>query len=282
MPLVGYMVSRPTLKSGVLGSIRVTLICSSHPLHDSWMTSRWRKLQKKADNGTTANLGFESELWKAADAMRGNLESAEYKHVVLGLLFLKYVSDAFQERHAQLLEERKTDPGLDPEDPDEYTQKNIFYIPPHARWPHLKDNAKGPEIGKIVDDAMKAVEDADRTGQLRGVLPREYGRPALDKARLGQVIDLLSNIGVAVRSTAPGHAGPCLRYFIGMFASAPRVGGAGILRPPVVRLLVEMLQPRPNTDLRPVPGRAACSCSPRSSSRPTARARSRSRCTARK
>src|SRR5262249_30587605 len=147
-------------------------------------------------DASTANLGFETQLWAAADTLRGNLESAEYKHVVLGLIFLKYVSDAFEERHKQLLAERKTDKGIDPEDPDEYTSKNTFFIPATASWPHLKDNAKSPDIGKIVDEAMKAVEDADRTGQLRGVRPRDYSRPALDKARLGQVIDLLSNVGV--------------------------------------------------------------------------------------
>src|SRR4029078_6636933 len=99
--------------------------------------------------------GFEAWRGGAPNTLRGNIESAEYKHVVLGLLFLKYVSDAFEERHAQLLEERKTDKGGDPEDSDEYSSKNIFYIPATARWPHLKDNAKNPEIGKIVDDAMK-------------------------------------------------------------------------------------------------------------------------------
>lgn len=207
-----------------------------------------RAPRKKAAD-SAANLGFEACLWAAADTLRGNLESAEYKHVVLGLIFLKYVSDAFEERHAQLTEERKTDKGVDPEDPDEYTSKNIFYIPASARWPHLQANAKNPEIGKIVDEAMKAVEESDRTGQLRGVLPREYSRPALDKARLGQVIDLLSNVGVGgTEHRSKDTLGQVYMYFIGRFANAEgRRGGEFYTPTCVVRLLVEMLQPKPNS-----------------------------------
>lgn len=207
------------------------------------------KARKSKTDAGTATLGFEAQLWAAADALRGNLESSEYKHVVLGLIFLKYVADAFEERHAQLLDEQKTDKGVDPEDPDEYTQKNIFYIPPTARWSHLKDRAKDPAIGTIVDDAMKAVEDADRTAQLRGVLPRDYGRPALDKARLGQVIDLLSNVGVGgTEHRSKDTLGRVYMYFLGMFAASEgRRGGEFYTPTCVVRLLVEMLQPRLNS-----------------------------------
>src|SRR5215475_721289 len=114
------------------------------------------KARKKADNGTTANLGFEAQLWKAADALRGNLESAEYKHVVLGLIFLKYISDAFEEKHAALEAER--DEGADPEDRDEYTGDNIFWVPPEARWSKLQGLARQPTIGQALDEAMAAIE----------------------------------------------------------------------------------------------------------------------------
>ena len=150
---------------------------------------------QNGNNGSAANLGSEAELWAAADLLRGNIESAEYKHVVLGLIFLKYLSDAFEERRARLLEEQEEDPGVDPEHPEEYTAKAVFYLPPNARWSSLQANAKQPTIGTLVDDAMKAIEDSNPK-QIKGVLPRDYARPALDKTRLGQVIDLPSNLGI--------------------------------------------------------------------------------------
>jgi type I restriction enzyme M protein len=197
----------------------------------------------------TATLGFETQLWAAADTLRGNLESSEYKHVVLGLIFLKYVSDSFEERHAQLVDEAKIDAGVDPEDRDEYTSRNVLFLPPHARWQHLRDRAKSPDIGSVVDAAMKAVEDSDRTGQLRGVLPNNYARPALDKTRLGQVIDLLSNVGVGgTEHRAKDTLGRVYEYFLGQFATAEgRRGGEFYTPTCVVGLLVEMLQPRPNS-----------------------------------
>ncbi|MCA9028875.1 MAG: type I restriction-modification system subunit M N-terminal domain-containing protein, partial [Planctomycetaceae bacterium] len=150
-------------------------------------------MAKQTDNnGNGAKLGFESELWKAADALRSNMDAAEYKHVVLGLIFLKYISDAFEEQHAKL--EAEVDSGADPEDPDEYRAVNIFWVPPDARWSKLKDEAKQPKIGKIVDDAMIAIEQDNPT--LKGVLPKDYAHPRLDKHRLGQLIDLISNIGL--------------------------------------------------------------------------------------
>ena len=128
---------------------------------------------------TSANIGFEAKLWLAADKLRSNMDAAEYKHVVLGLIFLKYISDAFEEQHARL--ETEEAHGADPEDPDEYRAHNIFWVPPEARWYHLK--AKQPTIGQLVDDAMAGIERENPL--LEGVLPKEYARPALDKARLG-------------------------------------------------------------------------------------------------
>lgn len=123
------------------------------------------------------SLGFENELWRAADALRSNMDAAEYKHVVLGLIFLKYISDAFEEQHAQL-EAQRAD-GADPEDPDEYRSLNIFWVPPEARWLHLKAKAKQSTIGQLVDDAMTVVERDNPA--LKGVLPKDYARPGLDK-----------------------------------------------------------------------------------------------------
>src|SRR5213593_3254705 len=142
------------------------------------------------ENG--ASLGFENELWRAADALRSNMDAAEYKHVVLGLIFLKYISDAFEEQHAKLVADKKS--GADPEDPDEYRALSIFWVPPEARWTHLKTRARQPTIGQLVDDAMTGIERDNPA--LKGVLPKDYARPALDKTRLGQLIDLISNIKV--------------------------------------------------------------------------------------
>jgi len=141
---------------------------------------------------TAAIVGYEAQLWQVADALRGSMDAAEYKHVVLGLIFLKYISDAFEEQHDRLKAERKK--GADPEDPDEYRAQNIFWVPPEARWPHLKAQARQSTIGQLVDDAMAGIERDNPT--LKGVLPKDYARPALDKTRLGQLIDLISNIKV--------------------------------------------------------------------------------------
>src|SRR3989338_8369557 len=134
------------------------------------------KSQKISNNG--ANLGFEQKLWIAADKMRGHMDPSEYKHVALGLIFLKYISDAFEERRKQLLKET----GADPEDRDEYTSTNTFWVPKEARWPHLQANAKQPTIGKLLDNAMVAIEKENPS--LKGVLPKDYARPTLDKHRL--------------------------------------------------------------------------------------------------
>src|SRR3989442_15919104 len=141
--------------------------------------------QRKGD--TAANLGYEAQLWQMADALRGSMDAAEYKHVVLGLIFLKYISDAFEEQHARLVAEKKS--GADPEDPDEYRALSIFWVPREARWAHLKAKAKQPTIGKLLDDGMVAIERDNPT--LKGVLPKDYARPALDKQRLCELIDLI-------------------------------------------------------------------------------------------
>jgi type I restriction enzyme M protein len=164
-----------------------------------------------------ATVGYESQLWQMADALRGSMDAAEYKHVVLGLIFLKYISDAFEEQHAKLVAERAK--GADPEDPDEYRALSIFWVPPEARWGHLKAQAKQPTIGQLVDDAMAGIERDNPA--LKSVLPRDYARPALDKTRLGQLIDMISNIRVGDEaSRAKDVLGRVYEYFLSQFASA--------------------------------------------------------------
>jgi len=152
-----------------------------------------------------------------ADALRGSMDAAEYKHVVLGLIFLKYISDAFEETRARLEAER--DQGADPEDPDEYRALNVFWVPPEARWDYLKSQARQSTIGRLVDDAMEAVERDNPA--LKGVLPKDYARPALDKTRLGQLIDLISNIRVGdEEARSKDVLGRVYEYFLSQFASA--------------------------------------------------------------
>jgi len=176
-----------------------------------------------------------------ADALRGSMDAAEYKHVVLGLIFLKYISDAFEELHAKLQAEKEQ--GADPEDPDEYRAKGIFWVPPEARWSHLKAQAKQSTIGQIVDDAMAGIERDNPS--LKGVLPKEYARPALDKTRLGQLIDMVSNIRVGdAESRSKDVLGRVYEYFLSQFASAEGKKGGEFYTPRcVVKLLVEMLEP---------------------------------------
>jgi type I restriction enzyme M protein len=176
-----------------------------------------------------------------ADALRGNMDAAEYKHVCLGILFLKYISDAFEERHATLFAERAH--GADPEDPDEYRAENVFWVPAEARWTYLSAQAKQPTIGRLVDDAMEAIERDNPT--LKGVLPKDYARPALDKERLGQLIDLISSIKVGDEaSRSQDVLGRVYEYFLSQFASAEGKKGGEFYTPrSVVKLLVEMLEP---------------------------------------
>ena len=196
---------------------------------------------KTNKSGNGANIGYETELWQMADALRGSMDAAEYKHVVLGLLFLKYISDAFEEQHTKLDAERKK--GADPEDPDEYRALNIFWVPPEARWSHLKAQAKQSTIGQLVDAAMEGIERDNPS--LKGVLPKDYARPALDKQRLGQLIDLISNIRVGdAESRSKDVLGRVYEYFLSQFASAEGKKGGEFYTPRcVVKLLVEMLEP---------------------------------------
>jgi len=170
---------------------------------------------------TGGDLGFEKKLWLAADKLRNNMDAGEYKHVVLGLIFLKYISDAFEERHQQLLAEDKRAA----EDRDEYVAERIFWVPKAARWPHLQGNARQPTIGRLVDEAMDAIEKDNPS--LKGVLPKEYGRPALDKQRLGELVDLIGTIGLGDRqSRTRDILGRVYEYFLGEFALAEgRKGG---------------------------------------------------------
>ncbi len=200
-----------------------------------------RKQGSKAAKANGATVGYEAQLWQMADALRGSMDAAEYKHVVLGLIFLKYISDAFEEQHARLVAEKKK--GADPEDPDEYRALNIFWVPPEARWAHLKGQAKQPTIGQLVDDAMAGIERDNPA--LKQVLPKDYARPALDKTRLGQLIDLVSNIKVGDEaSRAKDVLGRVYEYFLSQFASAEGKKGGEFYTPRcVVKLLVEMLEP---------------------------------------
>ncbi|MGH8645605.1 MAG: type I restriction-modification system subunit M [Gammaproteobacteria bacterium] len=224
-------------------------------------------------NGSAANLGFEAKLWLAADKLRNNMDAAEYKHVVLGLIFLKYISDSFEGHHAKLVAGKGDYAGANPEDQDEYKAENVFWVPKEARWPHLQAHAKQPTIGKTVDDAMVAIERDNP--RLKGVLPKDYARPALDKHRLGELIDLIGTIaliqspsgaeiakaelpedagagtaeGKLETSPLPSHRsvdllGRVYEYFLTRFASAEGKNGGQFYTPScVVRLLVEMLAP---------------------------------------
>jgi type I restriction enzyme M protein len=192
---------------------------------------------KKTNNG--ANLGFEQTLWQAADKLRGNMDAADYKNVVLGLIFLKYISDAFQEHYENL----KKEPHADLEDRDEYTSENIFWVPKKARWPFLQDNAKQSRIGTLIDDAMVAIEKVNPS--LKGVLPKDYARESLDKHRLGELIDLIGTIGLGDKeSRSKDILGRVYEYFLGQFAAAEgKKGGQFYTARCVVKLLVEMIEP---------------------------------------
>ena len=221
-----------------------------------------------AQNNNGGNLGFEAELFKAADKLRGNMEPSDYKHVALGLIFLKYISDAFEARHAQLLAED----AAAAEDKDEYLADNIFWVPKEARWSHLQASAKQSSIGMLIDDAMRAIEKDNES--LKGVLPKDYARPALNKVMLGELIDLISGIDLLSRATTrvaptptndhpvgaplvgaqPVTAQPTTQsfdvlgrvyeYFLGQFAGAEGKRGGEFYTPrSVVRTLVEMLEP---------------------------------------
>jgi len=190
-------------------------------------------------NNGNGDLSFATKLWQAADKMRNNMDAAEYKHVVLGLIFLKYISDAFDEVYMKL----KGEEGADPEDVDEYRALNVFWVPPDARWGYLQKNAKQPTIGKVLDDAMDAIERDNSS--LKGVLPKNYGREGLDKQRLGELIDLIGTIGLGDKENrSKDILGRVYEYFIGRFADAEGKSGGQFYTPRcIVKLLVEMIEP---------------------------------------
>ena len=186
---------------------------------------------------------FEQKLWKAADKLRKNIDAAEYKHVVLGLIFLRYISDAFQNLYDKLKAGKGEYEGADPEDIDEYRAENVFFVPKETRWEYLKAKAKNPEIGKILDNAMEMIEKENPS--LKGVLPKVYARGNLDPISLGGLIDLFSNVAFEeAKERSADILGHVFEYFLGQFALAEgRKGGQFYTPRSVVELLVEMLEP---------------------------------------
>ena len=197
-------------------------------------------MKKNMDkNGNGSALGFEADLFKAADKLRGNMEPSDYKHVALGLIFLKYISDAFEAKHKALLAED----AQAAEDKDEYLADNVFWVPKEARWSHLQAGAKLPTVGTLIDDAMRAIEKDNES--LKGVLPKDYARPALNKVMLGELIDLISGIALGEEGDrSKDILGRVYEYFLGQFAGAEGKRGGEFYTPrSVVRVLVEMLEP---------------------------------------
>ena len=190
-------------------------------------------------NGKGGDLGFEADLFKAADKLRGNMEPSDYKHVALGLIFLKHISDSFEAKRAELL----ADYPDGAEDPDEYAAENVFWVPKEARWSHLQANAKQPSIGKMIDEAMIAIEKRNET--LKGVLPKDYARPALNAVMLGELIDLISGIALGQeKGEARDVLGRVYEYFLGQFAGSEGKRGGEFYTPrSVVRVMVEMIEP---------------------------------------
>jgi type I restriction enzyme M protein len=194
-----------------------------------------------AKQKATTEEPLEKQLWKTADKLRKNIDAAEYKHIVLGLIFLKYISDAFEELYAILKADEAN--GADPEDKDEYKAENVFFVPQDARWNYLRSKAKQPEIGKFVDEAMDAIEKENAS--LKGVLPKVFARQNLDPTSLGELIDLVGNIALGdAKARSADVLGHVFEYFLGEFALAEGKKGGQFYTPrSVVELLVEMLEP---------------------------------------
>ena len=189
-------------------------------------------------NINTADIGFEKEIWKAADLLRGNLDASEYKSVVLGLIFLKYLSDRFEAKYSELLAEGE---GFE-EDKDEYTSENIFYVPQDARWSVIADAAHSSEIGMVIDNAMRQIEKENI--RLKGILPKNFARPELDKRRLGDVVDLFTNIQMREQGDTKDILGRTYEYCLSKFAEAEgKLAGEFYTPACIVRTLVEVLQP---------------------------------------
>ncbi|MBK7538832.1 MAG: N-6 DNA methylase [Myxococcales bacterium] len=195
----------------------------------------------KAGDEKGGDLGFEAKLWLAADKLRANMDASEYKHVVLGLIFLKYISDAFEELRARLVADKAG--GADPEDRDEYRAERVFWVPKEGRWPAIQAKAKDPRIGQLIDDAMTAIERDNPS--LKGTLPKNYARPGLDKQRLGELIDVIGTIGLGSKEhQAKDVLGRVYEYFLAEFALAEGKKGGQFYTPrSVVRVLVELLAP---------------------------------------
>lgn len=186
----------------------------------------------------TAEIGFEKEIWKAADLLRGNMDASEYKSVVLGLIFLKYLSDRFEAKYQELVEEGD---GFE-EDKDEYTSENIFYVPQGARWSVVAQAAHTPEIGAVIDNAMRLIEKENL--RLKGILPKNFARPELDKRRLGDVVDLFTNIQMKEHGDSKDILGRTYEYCLSKFAEAEgKLAGEFYTPACIVRTLVEVLQP---------------------------------------
>lgn len=186
----------------------------------------------------TANVGFEKQLWDAACILRGNMDASEYKQVVLGLIFLKYISDKFEARYKELVDEGE---GFE-EDMDEYASKGVFYVPPSARWTEIAAQAHTPEIGKVIDEAMQSIERENK--RLKGVLPKNFARPELDKRRLGDVVDLFTNISMLEHGDTKDVLGRAYEYCLSKFAEQEgKLAGEFYTPACVVKTLVEVLKP---------------------------------------
>ena len=192
--------------------------------------------RKKTDN--TAEIGFEQQIWSAADKLRGNMDASEYKNVVLGLIFLKYISDKFEQRYQELVDEGE---GFE-EDHDEYTYKNIFFVPPQARWSVIAGVAHTPEVGKAIDNAMRLIEAEN--DKLKNILPKNFARQELDKRRLGEVVDLFTNVQMAEKGDTRDILGRTYEYCLSKFAEAEGKNAGEFYTPAcVVRTLVEIIEP---------------------------------------
>ena len=189
------------------------------------------------------NHSLEQQLWKSADKLRKNIDAAEYKHIVLGIIFLRYISDAFEDLYEKLKQGKGEYEGADPEDIDEYKAENVFFVPQNARWSYLRANAKKPEIGKFIDEAMELIEKENPS--LKGVLPKVYSRGNIDPISLGGLIDLFSNVAFdEAKKRSADVLGHVFEYFLGQFALAEGKKGGQFYTPrSVVELLVEMLEP---------------------------------------
>ncbi len=240
--------SRSTIYYGTITwvNIEIYVFCNYAVFHPQKGPLMAKAPTKKSDSSAT--IGFEAKLWLAADKLRNNMDAAEYKHVVLGLVFLKYISDTFEEHRTKLLAAQGDYAGANPEDQDEYKAENVFWVPQEARWAHLQAQAKQPSIGKTIDDAMVAIERDN--ARLKGVLPKDYARPGLDKQRLGELIDLIATIELTAASEGEKThrsvdlLGRVYEYFLTRFASAEGKNGGQFYTPScVVRCLVEMLAP---------------------------------------